>query len=103
MKMKVEASKRMMQMNMKAGVSNHNRPLNSQHVKVSHLIDQPPPQFSTHHGVSFDQPSPYYDSYQYPTQAGDYVESFLNYSFYYGDTTVAWNTVACNLFINKLH
>ncbi|CAH9134065.1 unnamed protein product [Cuscuta epithymum] len=43
-------------------------------------------------GVSFDQPPPYYDSYQYSTQADDYVESFLNSSFYYGDTTGNWNT-----------
>ncbi|CAH9054893.1 unnamed protein product, partial [Cuscuta europaea] len=50
-------------------------------------FDQPSPQFSTHQGVSFDHPPPYYDSYQYSTQAGDYVDSFLDLSFYYGDTT----------------
>ncbi|CAH9147091.1 unnamed protein product [Cuscuta epithymum] len=55
-------------------------------------FDQPPPQFSTHQGVSFDQPPPYYDSYQCSTQAGDCVESFLNSSFYYGDTMGPWNT-----------
>ncbi|CAH9056453.1 unnamed protein product [Cuscuta europaea] len=55
-------------------------------------FDQPPPQFSTHQGVSFDQPPSYYDSYQYSTQAGDYVDSFLDSSFYYGDTTGPWNT-----------
>ncbi|CAH9123435.1 unnamed protein product [Cuscuta epithymum] len=55
-------------------------------------FDQSPPQFSTHQGVSFDQPPPYYDSYQCSTQADDYVESFLNSSFYYGDTTGPWNT-----------
>ncbi|CAH9106171.1 unnamed protein product [Cuscuta epithymum] len=55
-------------------------------------FDQPPPQFSTHQGGSFDQPPPCYDSYQWSTQPDDYVKSFLNSSFYYGDTTGAWNT-----------
>ncbi|CAH9091678.1 unnamed protein product [Cuscuta epithymum] len=55
-------------------------------------FDQPPLQFSTHQGGSFDQPPPCYDSYQWSTQPDVYVESFLNSSFYYGDTTGAWNT-----------
>ncbi|CAH9117078.1 unnamed protein product, partial [Cuscuta epithymum] len=89
-KMKVEVTKRMMQMNMKLGVEDSQSPPQFSTQGVS--FDQPPPQFSTHQGVSFDQPPPYYDSYQCSTQVGDYVESFLNSSFYYGDTTGPWNT-----------
>ncbi|CAH9136948.1 unnamed protein product, partial [Cuscuta epithymum] len=87
-KMRVEVTKRMIQMNVKMGVRTHKRPLKFSTQGVSY--DQPPPQFSTHQGVSFDQPPPYYDSYQWSTQPDDYVESFLNSSFHYGDTTGPW-------------